>query len=565
MSLEALVALSMMRFRGTASFRDENCTHAMSVQLDRTTRNCSSSPTLPSTTTCDSKDNYFTQAVDCLHADGDGIMNPVPHVQLLTGGKSGCDFFSLGEKNKNNANASPEFKLLTLARLGACMDVFDTVRLPPSLLTWQKNVAAVVVRLNSSSSQTQPSTQSMFVAQYAQSNCASSSLLNTYPLGPSNGACIVFDATGVSSSALLTTNYGATLLTLHSSESSCSSASNKPVSFHYTFSQSKCESTPANTCAASIPAQGVQTSTDSSLLASVACTPHFTDTAHLDLLKSQRPAWTIPSQNSEYVYIHTFLDTACTALRAAHIVKLDTCIPQHIRVPSKHSDANQTVLPTWITRDAEENDEDDFEDHFDDHLHSHLKNGDTHHDKQVAAYRLALDPADSTVYKTEYADTLCTRKVADPLDREVVGRVNTGCVNRVFVQWNSPNEFSSTMDAKGGGAAPTITPGNSRKNELAPNTATVVGTSVFFGVVGLALLAAFAHCCVIFQEHRNKSREQRVDQTVRDSKPNRSSWLQWLRNGGRKKGKGYGAVPGDSEAVHVGDGVFLISPDVRDD
>ncbi|KAJ3246631.1 hypothetical protein HDU78_006621 [Chytriomyces hyalinus] len=553
MSLEeAVVALSMMRFRGTAFFRDESCTHAMSVQLDRTTRNCSASPTLPSTTTCDTKDNYFTQAVDCLHADGDAIMNPVPHVQLLTGGENGCDFFSLAEQNRNNANASPDFKLLTLARLGACMDVFDTVRLPPSLLAWQKKVAAVVVRLNSSSSQTHPSTQSMFVAQYAQNNCASSSLLNTYSLGPSNGECIAFDATGVSSSALLTTNYGATLLTLHSSESSCSSASNNPVSFHYTFSQSKCEPTPANTCAASIP------TTDSSLLASVACTPHFTDTAHLDLLKSQRPAWTIPSQNSEYVYIHTFLDTACTAIRAAHIVKLDTCIPQHIRIPSKHG-ANQTVLPTWITRDAEENDEDDFEDHFDDHLHSHVKSGDTHHDKQVAAYRLAFDSADSTVYKTEYSDALCTRKVAALLDRDVVGRVNAGCVNRVFMQWNSPNEFSSTMDVKGGSAAPapTLTPGNSRKNELAPNTATVVGTSVFFGVVGLALLAAFAHCCVIFQEHRNKKvREGRVDQVARDSKPNRNSWLQWLRNGGRKKGKGYEAVPGDSEAVLVGDGVL---------
>ncbi|KAJ3222783.1 hypothetical protein HDU81_009612 [Chytriomyces hyalinus] len=558
MSLEAaLLALSMMRFRGTAHFREGNCSHAVSLQLDRTERTCGSSTTLPSTT-CASKDNYYTRDLDCLHADGDGIMNTVPHVQLLTGAV-GCDFFSLGPHSGNNPNGSSEYKMVTLARLGVCMDVFDTVRVPPSLLAWQKNVAAIVVRLNSSTSQTQPSTQSLFVAQYAENNCTASSLLNTYPLGTSNGECIVFNATGVSSSALLTTNYGATLVTLHSSESSCSSASNNPVSFHYTFSQSKCEASPANTCAASIPENGVQNSTDTSLFASVACTPHFTESAHLDLLKSQRSAWTIPSQNLEYVYIHTFLDTACTAMRAAHIVKLDTCIPQHVRVPSKNG-ANQTVFPTWITRDADESDEDDYDDHFDDHLHSHPQNEDAL-DKNNAAYRLSYDPADSTVYKTEFEDALCTRKIVASLDRVVVGRVNVGCVNRVFVQWNSPNEFASSMavvkgTAGGGSAVPTVTAGSSRGNDRPSSTATVVGISVFFGVVGLALLLGCAHCCVLFQERRSRALEAGVDQGASDSKPKPNSWLQWLRNGGRKEGKKYGVVAGDADAVHIGDGVL---------
>ncbi|KAJ3244240.1 hypothetical protein HDU77_009994 [Chytriomyces hyalinus] len=564
MSVDALAA---MRFHGTAEYRDTNCasSNPVSVVLDRTLSNCGSAK--PSNTTSgaclQTGAHRSTQAVECVDNNADGAMAAVPHLQLLTSGTRGCNFFS----NKEPA----EHKLLTLVRLGVCVNVFESARMDSTLPSSQKSVAAVIVRLNSSiaapDSSNQKTKQSLFVSQFSEQNCASSSLVNTYPLGVSNGECTFFDQSGVSSSALLANNYGATALTLHSSVSSCSAKGSNPVSFHYSFAQSKCTPTPANTCIPAAPIDDTSTPTahysESSMHASIACIPQFHQTAHLDFLKSSRPAWAVPSQNRDYLYMHTFLDNACTALRAAHIVKLDACVPNHVHVA--RTGANQTVFPAWVTRDdASQSDEDD--------LPNWIQKTQQESSKTPVSYRLHLDAADSTVYKTEFTDTQCMDPVSIPMKQVVVGRVNVGCVGRVLLQWNSEDAFSSVVVApaptrgiQGGGNDGSITQGQ----DFSVKTGIIVGTTVFFGVIVLGTFIAFAYYsrkdnlarrAKVWEERQELNGTTTICHAPCDThKPfwrrRRWWWFNWIG----KRGKYHGGMVGngtEGDAMHLGDGVL---------
>ncbi|KAJ3409290.1 hypothetical protein HDU80_001749 [Chytriomyces hyalinus] len=562
MSVDALAA---MRFHGAAQYRGTTCaSNPVAVVLDRTLSTCGAAK--PSNTTNGAcllaGTHRSTQPVECVDNNANGAMEAVPHLQLLTSATRGCNFFS----NKEPA----EHKLLTLVRLGVCVNVFESARMDATLPSSQKSVAAVIVRLNSSiaapdSSNQNNNKQSLFVSQFSDQNCASSSLVNTYPLGVSNGECTFFHQSGVSSSALLANNYGATALTLHSSVSSCSAnGPNNPVSFHYSFAQSKCTPTPANTCIPAAPVDETSTPTShysaSSMHASIACIPHFQQTAHLDFLKSSRPAWAVPSQNRDYLYMHTFLDNACTALRAAHIVKLGACVPNHVHVA--RTGANQTVFPAWVTRnddDASLSDEDDFkgEPYW-------TQNTQQESSKTPVSYRLHLDDTATgvVVYKTEFTDTQCMDPVSIPIKQVVVGRVNVGCVGRVLLQWNSADAFSSV-----GASAPT--PGiqvNQKDQDFSVKTGIIVGTTVFFSVIVLGTFIAFAY----FSRKDNLARRAKVWEERQQlaatttttnchapcDTPPKSFWRQqrWWWNWIGKRGKHHNGTEGD--AMHLGDGVL---------
>ncbi|KAJ3221395.1 hypothetical protein HDU81_010678 [Chytriomyces hyalinus] len=488
------------------------------------------------------------RTLECVDNHADGAMATVPHLQLLTSGTRGCNFFSNHE--------ATDHKLLTLVRLGVCVNVFESARVD-STLPSQKSVAAVIVRLNSSISDPASSNQkqSLFVSQFSDQNCASSSLVNTYPLGVSNGECTFFDRSGVSSSALLANNFGATALTLHSSVSSCSEKGSNPVSFHYSFAQSKCTPTPPNTCIPAAPIDDTPSPTshysETSMHASISCIQQFQQTAHLDFLKSQRPAWAVPSQNRGYLYMHTFLDDACTALRGAHIVKLDACVPTHVHVA--RTGANQSVFPAWVTRDANASDEDNFK--GDAWMPTQKDSG-----NRAVAYRLHLDAGDSTVYKAEFTDTLCTDPVSIPVKQVVVGRVNVGCVGRVLLQWNSADAFSSVSSAAASGSGVGGNDSSSQDQVFSVKTGIVVGTTVFFGAMVLGTFIAFAYFYrKDYLARREKVWERQLNGGLPSGKRDtKSFWIQWWKNlgKGRRYQRGLDGSGTDDDATHLGDGVL---------
>ncbi|KAI8830083.1 hypothetical protein BJ741DRAFT_621063 [Chytriomyces cf. hyalinus JEL632] len=547
MSVDASAA---MRFHGTAQYRGTNCPSPVAIVLDRTLSICGSAKlsNVTNGACLVTSTDHSMQTVECVDNDADGAMETVPHLQLLTSGTRGCNFFSNQQATEHN--------LLTLVRLGVCVNVFESARMD-STLPSQKSVAAVIVRLNSSIAAPDSSNQkqSLFVSQFSEQNCASSSLVNTYPLGVSNGECTFFDQSGVSSSALLANNYGATALTLHSSVSSCSSKGSNPVSFHYSFAQSKCTPTPANTCIPAAPMDDTSSPTshysEFSMHASIACIPQFQQTAHLDFLKSQRPAWAVPSQNRDYLYMHTFLDNACTALRGAHIVKLDACVPNHVHVA--RTGANQTVFPAWVTRDASASDEDDFKGEAWMQMQQESS-------KTAVAYRLHLDAADSTVYKTEFTDTQCMDPVSIPLKQVVVGRVNVGCVGRVLLQWNSADAFSSSAPTRGTDVSGADV--SNQGQEFSVKTGIIVGTTVFFGVIVLGAFIAFAY----FYRQDNLARRAKVWEreltgaTTRHASRDatKSFWRRWWNSIGKRRKYHEGMVGNGTEgnAMHLGDGVL---------